>query len=45
MTTLYRLAGEPEVAEPATFTDVKAGRYYTEAVAWGGPGHCKGDDG
>ena len=35
VTTLYRLAGEPEVAEPATFTDVKAGRYYTEAVAWG----------
>ena len=35
VTTLYRLAGEPEVVEPATFTDVKAGRYYTEAVAWG----------
>ncbi len=35
VTTLYRLAGEPEVAEPATFADVKAGRYYTEAVAWG----------
>ena len=35
VTTLYRLAGEPEVAEPATFSDVKAGRYYTEAVAWG----------
>ena len=34
VTTLYRLAGEPEVAEPATFADVKAGRYYTEAVAW-----------
>ena len=34
VTTLYRLAGEPEVAEPATFSDVKAGRYYTEAVAW-----------
>ena len=24
VTTLYRLAGEPEVAEPATFSDVKA---------------------
>ncbi len=34
VTTLYRLAGEPEVAEAATFTDVKAGRYYAEAVAW-----------
>ena len=34
VTTLYRLAGEPEVAEPATFSDVKAGRYYAEAVAW-----------
>ena len=34
VTTLYRLAGEPEVAEAATFSDVKAGRYYAEAVAW-----------
>ena len=34
VTTLYRLAGEPEVAQAATFTDVKAGRYYAEAVAW-----------
>lgn len=34
VTTLYRLAGEPEVTEPATFTDVAQGRYYTDAVAW-----------
>ena len=34
LTTLYRLAGEPEVTEPATFTDVAQGRYYADAVAW-----------
>lgn len=34
VTTLYRLAGEPEVTEPATFTDVAQGRYYTNAIAW-----------
>lgn len=34
VTTLYRLAGEPEVLEPATFTDVKVGQYYAKAVAW-----------
>ena len=34
VTTLYRLADTPEVTEPATFTDVKEGRYYTDAVAW-----------
>ena len=34
VTTLYRLAGEPEVTEPATFTDVAMGRYYTNAIAW-----------
>ena len=34
VTTLYRLAGTPEVTEPATFTDVKEGHYYTDAVAW-----------
>ena len=34
VTTLYRLAGEPEVTEPATFTDVAQGRYYADAVAW-----------
>ena len=31
---LYRMAGEPEVEEPATFTDVKEGAWYADAVAW-----------
>ena len=31
---LYRLAGEPAVEEPATFTDVKKGAWYADAVAW-----------
>ncbi len=34
VTTLYRLAGEPEVTEAATFTDVAENRYYTDAIAW-----------
>ena len=34
VTTLYRLAGEPEVTEAASFTDVAADKYYTDAVAW-----------
>ena len=34
VTTLYRLAGEPEVKQDSTFTDVPAGRYFTKAVAW-----------
>ena len=34
VTTLYRLAGEPEVTEPATFADVAEGRYFTDAIAW-----------
>ena len=31
---LYRMAGEPEVAEPSTFTDVAPDTYYADAVAW-----------
>ena len=31
---LYRIAGEPEVEKAASFEDVKAGKFYTEAVAW-----------
>ena len=31
---LYRMAGEPEVKEPATFTDVKEGEWYADAIAW-----------
>lgn len=34
VTTLYRLAGSPEVTEKATFADLRAGAYYTDAVAW-----------
>ena len=34
VTTLYRLAGEPEVAGKATFRDVPDGRYFSKAVAW-----------
>jgi peptidoglycan hydrolase-like amidase len=33
-TFLHRLAGEPEVPPSDQFTDVEAGRFYTEAVAW-----------
>ncbi len=35
VTVLYRLANEPE-GGTATFTDVPAGQYYTDAVAWAG---------
>lgn len=34
VTTLYRLAGEPEVAELSTFTDVRENQWYAKAVAW-----------
>lgn len=34
VTVLYRLAGEPEVTGTAPFTDVPAGRYYSDAVIW-----------
>ncbi len=34
VTTLYRLADEPEVTEPATFQDVSEGRYFSDAIAW-----------
>ena len=31
---LYRLAGEPDVAEGAAFTDVETGAWYEKAVSW-----------
>ena len=31
---LYRLAGEPEVEELSTFTDVDEHQYYAKAIAW-----------
>ena len=34
VTTLYRLAGEPEVAYTAQFADVADGEWYTDAVLW-----------
>ncbi len=34
VTTLYRMAGEPQVEEKSTFTDVAENRYYADAVAW-----------
>ena len=34
VTTLYRLAGSPEVTEKAAFTDVVSSSYYETAVAW-----------
>ena len=34
VTTLYRLAGEPEVTGKTSFTDVAGHRYYAKAVAW-----------
>ncbi len=33
-TVLYRIAGEPKVNAAGSFTDVKAGEYYADAVAW-----------
>ena len=33
-TLLYRLAGEPEVQEAATFSDVDGKSWYAKAVAW-----------
>ena len=34
VTVLYRMSGSPTVEANTGFTDVKAGQYYTEAVAW-----------
>ncbi len=34
VTMLYRAAGEPEVTEPSTFTDVPTDQWYSDAVAW-----------
>ncbi|MGM9640495.1 MAG: S-layer homology domain-containing protein [Faecousia sp.] len=34
VTTLYRMAGEPEVSEKSTFTDVPADQWYASAIAW-----------
>ena len=34
LTILYRLEGSPAVSGTASFRDVPAGQYYSEAVAW-----------
>ena len=34
VTVLYRLAGKPAVTAGSSFSDVAAGTYYTDAVAW-----------
>ena len=34
VTILYRLEGSPAVASAASFSDVAAGQYYADAVAW-----------
>ena len=34
VTMIWRLEGEPEVDEDLVFTDVKEGRWYTEAIRW-----------
>ena len=34
VTILYRMEGEPFTLGSKSFTDVKAGRYYSEAVEW-----------
>ncbi len=34
VTVLWRLAGEPEAENAAAFTDVPAGQWYSDAVAW-----------
>ncbi len=34
VTVLYRIAGEPETEGTNPFTDVKNGRWYSDAIAW-----------
>ncbi len=34
VTILYRVAGQPAVEAPADFSDVPAGKYFSNAVAW-----------
>lgn len=33
-TVLWRIAGKPEAAGDSPFTDVEAGKWYTQAIAW-----------
>ena len=34
VTVLYRMAGEPKVRKPSTFTDVASDVWYSDAIAW-----------
>ena len=34
VTILYRIAGKPEVEFKGSFTDVKAGEWYSDAIEW-----------
>ena len=34
VTVLHRMAGEPQAAYSAPFTDLRSGAYYEKAVAW-----------
>ena len=34
ITTLYRLEGSPAVSGKTSFTDVKAGKWYSDAILW-----------
>lgn len=34
VTVLYRMAGSPDVASDASFSDVAAGLWYSDAIAW-----------
>ncbi|MCL1874526.1 MAG: S-layer homology domain-containing protein, partial [Clostridiales bacterium] len=34
VTVLHRMEGEPQITTPAGFSDVKAGMWYTNGVAW-----------
>ena len=34
VTTLYRIENKPVVAKTGTFTDVAAGKWYTDAIEW-----------
>ena len=35
VTVLYRMAGSPAASASTSFSDVSAGQWYTQAVAWG----------
>ncbi len=39
VTVLYRLEGEPEVNGTSSFTDVKSGTWYSDAVQWAEENH------